>query len=417
MRSYIEDGELIEGQEMPPVTVSEVNGRISALIESEPDLAGICVLGEVSDLRRYDSGHWYFSLKDDKSQIKAVMWRSSAAKQAMSGFIPESGMLVVADGDIRVYEANGVYQIVVQAMRPAGEGAQYAAFLKLKKKLADEGLMDQSRKLPVPSFVSEVALVTSASSAAAKDFIKVARARWKGVRITIVPAIMQGNSAPASIIGALKQADGIQSADLVAVVRGGGSSEDLWCFNDEGLARAISSMKKPVVTGIGHEIDITIADYVADLRASTPSNAAELTIPDGAAIGLALAGVSRRLRSRMEDEISVRKASLSALSMKGPMARPMDMIEIRRQAMDDFSYSLRSSMISIVEKAKAALDSRRVSVEALNPDAILRRGYSVCTLPDGSVVRDSRQAKSGALVGVRLHKGFLGCTVRESDPS
>lgn len=396
------------------ISVSDINARIARMFDDEPDFAGISVMGEVADLRRYGSGHWYFTLKDDRSQLKAVMFRSAAAKQAALGFIPENGLLVVAYGDIRVYEPNGVYQIVAQSLAPAGEGARYAAFLRLKDKLLKEGLLDQARKKPLPSFIKDIALITSPSSAAARDFIKISKARWQGIRITIVPATMQGATAPASVAEALDAASRLREADVVVIARGGGSSEDLWCFNDEGLARAIAAMERPVVTGIGHEVDFTIADFVADVRASTPSNAAELLVPDASAIAGAIGSVAGRLTGRLTEIAAAKRALLESMVSRGPLARPMDMVDLRRQAVDDMESSIRSAARRHVFEAGSRLKALEASVMALNPASVLDRGYSVCALPDGTVVRSYSQAPSGARVEVRLKHGTLGCEVVKS---
>lgn len=396
------------------VTVSDLNYRLARMFEDEPGLSGIAVIGEVSDLKMYPSGHWYYSLKDAKSQLKAVMFRSSAQRQVASGFIPENGMMVVAKGDIRVYEPNGVYQIIVESMAPAGEGAKYAAFLKLKEKLLKEGLFDQARKKPVPGFVRHVALVTSPSSAAARDFIKVSRARWQGMRITVFPAVMQGPSAPSGIIDALFQADSFEDAQVVVIARGGGSSEDLWCFNDEGLARTIAAMSKPVVTGIGHEVDFTIADFAADLRASTPSNAAELVTPDGYGLRQGIEAAGRRMTARVAGIISSARAALAAISSKGPLSRPMDMLDVRRQMLDEMGEDMKAAMDGLIKDARSRLMSLEASLSALNPDAVLARGYAVCTLGDGTVVRSAVQAPEGTGVQVRLKSGKLGCKVESS---
>lgn len=393
------------------ISVSELNAAIAGIIASVPELSGITVAGEVADLRQYGSGHWYFSLKDEKSQLKAVMWKMSASRQVASGFIPENGMLVLATGDVSVYEAGGVYQLTVRSMRPAGEGAKYAAFLRLKKKLMDEGLIDPGRRRKLPYFASTVALITSPSSAAAKDFQKVARERWKGIRIVLIPAVMQGATAPASVISALRRANRIEDLDAIAIVRGGGSAEDLWCFNDEALARAIAAAAKPVVTGIGHEIDDTIADMVADLRASTPSNAAELLVPDASSASSKLSELDRRILLRMEARVSSSRSRLEALVAASPIARPMDMVDLRRQAIDELGYTLLRGMERRIGDSKLAFRMKAAALSALNPEAVLERGFSICTLPDGKVVRDSSQTKAGDELRIRLHAGGIGCKV------
>ncbi len=393
------------------IGVSELNAVIAGIIASVPELSGITVTGEVSDLRRYGSGHWYFSLKDERSQIKAVMWKMSAARQMASGFIPEDGMLVLASGDVNVYEAGGIYQLNVKGMRPAGEGAKYAAFLKLKKKLMDEGIIDPGRRKKLPSFISGVALITSPSSAAARDFLKVARERWRGIRIMLIPAVMQGAYAPASVISALRQADRLDDADAIAIVRGGGSAEDLWCFNDEALARAIAASNKPVVTGVGHETDVTIADMVADLRASTPSNAAELIVPDEAAAVAKIDELRRRIGLMIESRIGALRSRLETTVSASPIARPMDIVDIRRQAIDESGYALLRGMERRISDAKLEFRMKAAALSALNPEAVLERGFSICMLTDGSIVRDSAQAKEGDELKVRLHKGRIGCRV------
>lgn len=413
MMRYDLEGMMPEGYP-GPVTVSELNERIARMFEDEPSFMGISVAGEVSDLRQHGSGHWYFNLKEAGSQLKAVMFRSAAARQAASGFIPENGLLVVALGDIRVYEPAGSYQIIVQAMAPAGEGAKYAQFLKLKEKLLGEGLLDAARKKPVPRFVKSVALITSPSSAAAQDFLKVAKARWKAVRITIVPATMQGTGAAESIMAALGVAERLDDADVCVIARGGGSSEDLWCFNDEALARRIAASSKPVVTGIGHEVDFTIADLVADLRASTPSNAAELVVLDAWALISSIEATSRRMSGRASELMASRRALLEAVAGKGAFAKPTLMVDLRRQAADGFQDRIVGAAGRMLTEKSGRLLALEAAVRAMNPEAVLKRGYSVCLLPDGTVVRHANQAPKGAEVAVRLSDGRLGCEVIES---
>jgi exodeoxyribonuclease VII large subunit len=394
-----------------PLTVSEVTRLIKDRLTSEPGLKNIYLVGEVYDVKVPSSGHIYFSLKDAEAVIHCVMWRSRADGLA---FKLEPGIKVVAFGSIGLYEHSGQYQIYVDRLQQEGLGALHQAFERLRKKLEAEGLFDEARKRPIPRFPRVVGLVTSQTGAAIQDIIRVSTSRWPAASILLAPASVQGASAPQELIHALDLLNGVaqvERIDVIIVARGGGSPEDLAAFNDEALARAIAASKVPVVTGIGHEVDRTIADYVADKYAATPSQAAEKVFPDARELKARVRDLISLAASRTRAIVLLRRDRHGLLMASRAMSRPMDIIEQHRQTLDDSTEALKDVAKAIIEghRHKLALDSRALG--SLDPRAILGRGYSITMDGQGQVIKDPEQVKVGDGIKVMVHMGEMDARV------
>lgn len=388
-------------------TVSEVTSLVKEVLESSLPL--FWVEGEISNFTHHRSGHMYFSLKDERSKLPAVMFKFK--NQALR-FVPKDGLKVVAWGQIRVYEPSGRYQLYVEQMRPAGVGDLAAAFEKLKAKLSAEGLFDAERKRPIPRFPGTVAVVTSPTGAAVRDVIRVVKARWPSTRLVVVPASVQGNSAAPEIAEAMRLVDEWGGADVMIVGRGGGSLEDLWAFNEEGVARAISAAVTPVVSAVGHEVDFTIADFVADVRAATPSNAGELVVSDRADILRAVSSSVERLRNGVARGMTARwdrvRSTLSAYGMRAP-AR---LVERFSERVDELSGRLASRARDRVALAGQRLGQALAELRLADPTNILGRGFAaVALLPALSPVRSVRDVGAGASVRVTVRDGAFDCLV------
>ena len=371
-------------------TVSEINARIKEAIEEEVGFEYVWIVGEVSNFRgNYSSGHWYFSLKDNETQISAVCfkWANQYIK-----FLPENGMEVIVCGQISVYEKQGTYQINVRHVEPKGVGAQALALEQLKEKLFKEGLFDEERKRPLPFLPQRIGIVTSPTGAAIKDILKVLHRRYPNLDILISPARVQGKEASHDIINALGLLYEQKQIDLIILARGGGSKEDLWVFNDEGVARQITKSPVPVISAIGHEIDITISDLVADVRAATPSMAAEIAV---------------REKQELLDGINYFKEQIAfALGNKVELyAREIDQLQ------SEFVYLIQTKL----EAAKSELSNLAGSLDALSPLKVLNRGYSITEkLPEKEVIKDSKKLKKGDEVLISFNKGQATCTVKET---
>jgi len=381
------------GLEIEVYSVSQITDRVTRLLQADAVLADVWVSGEISNFTHHSSGHMYMTLKDDASRLRAVMFQG--ANRGLR-FRPESGMRVFAHGYVGVYRSGGEYQLYIDFMEPAGLGGLFLAFQQLKARLEAEGLFDPALKRSLPRFPKRIAVATSPTGAAIRDIITVARRRWPAVNIVIIPTLVQGDGAPASIASSIEQANALAEAggddgvDVLIVGRGGGSAEELWAFNDETVARAIRSSRIPVVSAVGHETDFTIADFAADVRAATPSAAAELVVPD-IVVYLRQVEVARARLAR-----SVRR-----------------LIDQRRQRVDELRRWL-------VQKTQMKLRASRERVQrvvgvlsALDPQAVLGRGYAICRGPDGAILKDSQSVRTGDAVSVRLGRGAIGCEVRE----
>lgn len=392
-------------------TVSGLTLLIKTTLEELPALRGIWVRGELSGCTRHSSGHLYFSLKDAGSRLRCVMFRSQCRGLRFS---PADGLEVLAYGSVSVYERGGEYQLYVEALEPAGLGALYLAFVQLREKLAREGLFDQARKRPLPPYPKRIILVTSPTGAAVRDMIKILRQRRPGLDILVVPVLVQGPEAAASIAAGLAAASR-QEADLVIVGRGGGSPEELQPFNEEIVARAIAACRHPVVSAVGHEIDVTIADFAADVRAATPSAAAETAVPDDRAVRANLAGLTRRLAALYRRRLAVERAALARLAAKPALIRPDRLLAGPRQRLDETRSEMARAARTMLARARQDLAACAGRLGAVSPLATLGRGYSVCLGPDGRAVREAAQVDRGETVRVLLHRGRLDCLVQERE--
>jgi len=382
-------------------SVSEVNTYLKGLLESDHNLQDLWVEGEISNLSRPKSGHLYFTLKDSSAAIRCVMWRSRAAGV---NFVIQDGTAVSAHGSLSVYEQRGDYQLYVDALRPRGEGALYQEFQRLKAKLEAEGLFDPQRKRPLPAWPRRIGIVTSATGAAFQDMRKTLYRRFPLVEILLEPASVQGDSAPGEIIQALKRLYEIQP-DLILVGRGGGSIEDLWAFNDEGVARTLAESPVPVISGVGHETDFTISDFVADLRAPTPTAAAELAVPDQVELRQALSEYQTRLSRALQATLSDQRWKEENLAAQLERLSPLGDINNGRQRLDELSSRSSRGLKGYLKSARDGCQSLSARLAALNPEAILQRGYAIVTGADGGTIYQVGQTSSGAQLTVRVSDG------------
>ncbi|MCM1149247.1 MAG: exodeoxyribonuclease VII large subunit, partial [Butyricicoccus sp.] len=335
------------------LSVTALNSRIKNMLDSDSVLQNICVSGELSNYKLHSSGHHYFTLKDAGSSIRCVMFRSAASKLR---FRPESGMSVLASGRVSVFPRDGAYQLYCESLSPQGAGDLHVAFEQLKSKLAAEGLFDRAHKKPLPRFPARIAVITSGSGAAVRDVIRVTGKRWPMAKITVMPVRVQGAEAPPEIVGALNYANRHNVAELIIAGRGGGSIEDLWAFNDERVARAIYASEIPVISAVGHEPDVTIADFVADMRAATPSNGAELAVPDQSEMRSLLSGAEIRARQAMRKKLDNLRRQLTQLSDRRVIQSPTGYIDQKRMELDHAGDRL----ISAAERRLAAARREQV---------------------------------------------------------
>ncbi len=357
----------------PVLSVSQLTAEIKDLLESAyPE---VWVSGEISNFSRPQSGHCYFTLKDDEAQIRAVMWRMTAARIR---FPLEDGLEVICRGSLDVYAPRGSYQLVVQQLEPKGLGALEQALRKLRERLAAEGLFDALRKRPLPRFPRRIAIVTSPTGAAVRDFLEVIRRRWRGADVLVVPARVQGEGSAAEIAAAIAAVNRLATPiDVLVVARGGGSLEDLWSFNEEIVVRAIHASRIPVVSGVGHEIDVTLADLVADVRALTPSEAAERVVPAADEIAAHLAQQQSRLTAALRNRAITARMRVENLASRRPLRRPLDQIHELAQRLDELSSRSTRALGQRVARLRALADSRARQIDALSPLAVLGRGYSI----------------------------------------
>lgn len=421
------DEELKEKTREPDVlTVSELNRGIREILEGGFPL--IWLKGEISNFKAHTSGHFYFSLKDKKAQINAVMFKGFNAQLR---FRPEDGMEVLVRGKITVYEPRGNYQVFCELMEPVGAGALQKAFEQLKAKLAAEGLFAESRKRPLPSLPRHIAIVTSPTGAAIRDMLNVLGRRFKGAHITVVPCKVQGDQAPGEIVEAIKLANRLHDVDVMIVGRGGGSIEDLWAFNDERVARAIASARVPVISAVGHEIDFTIADFVADLRAPTPSAAAELVVKNAADILNRLAAIERALRLSISRLLNTGRQSVNGVSRRlvDPQRRIEDaalrcdellhrleakihhLIDARTLLLKPCGVRLKGALSHLLLAKREALARNAAVLDSLSPLKVLDRGYSMVTV-EGRVVTNAAELRPGQRIDVRMGQGEIEAEVK-----
>jgi len=388
--------------------ISELNNYVKKLLEADNTLAGIYVKGELSNYVVYSSGHHYFSMKDATGRLKCVMFKGSASKLR---FKPEDGMSVIAYGRVEVYQRDGVYQLIVNEISPDGVGDLYVAFEQLKEKLHKEGLFDEQFKKPLPQFPKSIAIITSADGAAVQDIVRILGNRWPLTNVVIIPVRVQGVEAPPEIVSAIKYANANKVADLIITGRGGGSIEDLWAFNDESVARAIFASEIPVISAVGHEPDVTIADFVADVRAATPSNAAELAVPDRLDVYSWLKSVEVRLQQTISRDLKQRRQRLSDISNRRVLQSPKYYIEDRRIQIDRSAERLTSSMQRQVYKKRERYTRLAASLDAMSPLKVLGRGYAIAQKDNGAIIKEASDVKQGDKLKIRLKQDEIKCIV------
>ena len=389
-------------------SVSDLNAYIKELVAIDYRLQELQVIGEVSNFSRAKSGHLYFTLKDESSQIRCVMWASMAKR---STFMPIDGDAVVAQGRISVYEAMGTYQLYVEWLEPAGRGDLAREFEQLKERLEAEGLFDQEHRIPIPTFPQKIGIVTSANAAALRDIRTVLRRRWPLVSVLIAPTLVQGRDAPEEIIRAIQWLDGRQDVDTIIVSRGGGSMEDLWAFNDEGVARAIYNAAHPVIVGVGHETDFTIADFVADLRAPTPSAAAELAVPDRTEMMDHVRGLSASMVSDTEAILNGQRIYLNGLIRALKNLSPQSALDSQRQYVDGLFERLDRAITIYLEQQRNKLEFSQTRLVAISPISTLARGYAIVKKKDGRIVRTIQAVETGDGIDIQLADGEIEATV------
>ena len=392
----------------PVLSVSQLNDYIKNSLEGDRNLLDLAVSGELSNYKIYPSGHHYFTLKDAESSLSCVMFRSSAARLR---FRPESGMKVTATGRISVYTRGGAYQLNCSALIPQGIGDLQVAFEQLKEKLAAEGLFDRKYKKPIPAFPKRIAIITSSAGAAVHDMIRILGQRWPMTKVILLPVRVQGVEAPPEIVGAIRYANEFDVADLIITGRGGGSIEDLWAFNDERVARAIFASRIPVISAVGHEPDVTISDYVADLRASTPSNAAELAVPDWREIRESLEGYDIRARPAVRKRLQTLSQRLDSLKNRRVFQDPTSGIGDRRLRLDHIRDRLTAAEERRISSDKQRFIKLGASLDAMSPLRVLSRGYAVAVNDRGETIKSVHQVSIGERLELRVSDGRIGTVV------
>lgn len=390
------------------LTVSKLNNYIKTLLDGDSLLREVAVSGELSNYKVYPSGHHYFSLKDAESSIRCVMFKGSASHLR---FKPETGMGVVAVGRVSVFPRDGAYQLYCTELLPQGLGDLAAAFEQLKAKLAAEGLFDRAHKKPIPRFPRTIAVITSGAGAAVRDIIRVAGKRWPMAKIVVLPVRVQGAEAPPEIVGAIRYANRWRVGDVIITGRGGGSMEDLWAFNDERVARAIFASEIPVISAVGHEPDVTIADFVADVRAATPSNGAEIAVPEQADVRALLLSLENRLGQAERKRLDALASRLNELSARPVLQSPTGFLQNRRLDVDRLSDRLNAAEKHLLLAKRQEYVRLVSSLEAMSPLKVLARGFSVATDASGAILRDAKAVAPGDSVHIRLEHGALDCRV------
>ncbi|NLU42512.1 MAG: exodeoxyribonuclease VII large subunit [Firmicutes bacterium] len=392
------------------VAVSELSLHIKRVLDSHDELQAIWVRGEITDLHRHtQSGHLYFSLKDSESRLKCVMFKSDCASVE---FEPQDGMSVAALGDVSVYTRGGVYQLYARRLVNLGDGMLFRSFEMVKKKLAEEGLFDLARKRGLPEFPRRIAVITSPEGAAIKDVIAVIGRRYPAAELVVVPCAVQGTEAPASIARALELAAEDGEFDVGILTRGGGAADDLWAFNDELVARQLAAMPFPMICAVGHERDFTICDLVADLRAPTPSAAAEMAVPDRAVVLERVASLSSRARRSLAKSLDLCSLSVDRLLGSWVFRRPEMIIDTRRQALEEALHRLETAFGQILAPRRARLDLLMSRADSSSPLKTLQRGYSIVTsLKSGNLVTSKSQVHPGDEIEIRVSDGLIHATV------
>ena len=389
-------------------SVSELNGIIKELFDESRLFQNISVRGELSNYKVYPSGHHYFTLKDSESSLRCVMFKNNALRLR---FRPESGMSVTAFGRISVFPRDGAYQLYCSALMPEGAGDLQLAFEQLKKKLSEEGLFDEAHKKELPAYPKRIAIITSSAGAAVHDMIRILSRRWPMSKVLLLPVRVQGEEAPAEIVGAIRYANRHAISDLIITGRGGGSIEDLWAFNDERVARAIYASEIPVISAVGHEPDVTISDYVADRRASTPSNAAEIAVPDASEERQALDSLSIRASQAMDKRLRQLRSDLENLRSRRVLRDAGAYLDDRRVELDHMREKLGAVMENELGRKRREQVRLAAALDAMSPLRVLTRGYAVASDENGRIVSSVKMIGTGARLRLKLSDGSADCRV------
>ncbi len=390
------------------LSVTQLNEYIRVMVDGDSFLSSVAIKGEISNYKVYPSGHHYFTIKDNGASLKCVMFRSSALKLK---FRPENGMQVIAMGKISVYPRDGVYQLYCSALALDGVGDLHAAFEQLKAKLEAQGLFDSLHKKPIPQYPQRIGIITSSAGAAIHDMIRILCKRYPLTKVLLLPVRVQGTEAPAEIVAAIQYANYHKLADVLIVGRGGGSIEDLWAFNDENVAKAIFASEIPVISAVGHEPDVTISDYVADLRAATPSNAAERAVPDQdglrQTLDTMLASMSNSALRLLRDA----RRHLELLQKRPVLRSPMQAVLQRKESLTHLKTRLAAAYDKSISQKRNKFIALTAGLDAMSPLKVLIRGYAVVQHDDGAIIRSKQQLRSGDHVNITLHDGEIQATV------
>ena len=392
------------------LSITQINEYIRGKMDSDQLLNQVAVRGEISNYKLYPSGHHYFTLKDEGAALKCVMFKGNAMRLR---FRPENGMKVIAMGKISVFPRDGAYQLYCTNMAMDGVGDLYTAFEQLKKKLAAQGLFDPAHKKPIPKYPGTIGIVTSSAGAAVHDMLRILRKRYPLTQVKLLPVRVQGVEAPGEIAAAIRYANHHQLADLLIVGRGGGSIEDLWAFNDERVAYAIYESRIPVISAVGHEPDVTISDYVADLRAATPSNAAELAVPDQDALGQTLDAMSAAMATALTRQLKSARQHLNVLSASPALKSPTGYLEQKQKTLELLKNRLIAAQNQNISRKSARYVALTAKLDAMSPLKVLTRGYAMAQTEDGSVLRSVEQVDLGQRITVSLNDGTISATVMD----
>ena len=396
--------------EQKVISVTQINEYIRAQMDADPLLGNLAIRGEISNYKMYPSGHHYFTLKDEGGALRCVLFKGNAMRLR---FRPENGMKVIAMGKISVFPRDGAYQLYCTALSPDGVGDLHVAFEQLKAKLAAQGLFDPAHKKPIPKYPQTIGIVTSSAGAAVHDVLRILRKRYPLCKVLLLPVRVQGVEAPPEIAGAIRYANHYRLADLLIVGRGGGSIEDLWAFNDERVAYAIYESQIPIISAVGHEPDVTIADYVADLRAATPSNGAELAVPDQDALRQTLDAMSGAMASSLTRQVKAAKQHLQVLSASPALHSPTGYLDQKRKNIEMLRNRLVSAQIQGTDRKKRRYVELAAKLDAMSPLKVLTRGYAMAQTETGEVLKSVTQVQKGDTITVHLSDGRINAAVTD----
>ncbi len=393
------------------LSITQINEYIKGKMDADPLLLNLAVRGEISNYKLYPSGHHYFTLKDEGGALKCVMFKGNAGRMK---FQPENGMKVIAMGRISVFPRDGAYQLYCTAMAQEGTGDLHAAFEQLKKKLEAQGLFDPAHKKPLPKYPKVIGIITSSAGAAVHDMLRILKKRYPLAKVRLLPVRVQGVEAPPEIAGAIAYANHFKLADLLIVGRGGGSIEDLWAFNDERVAYAIYESKIPIISAVGHEPDVTISDYVADLRAATPSNGAELAVPDREALLQTLDSMSAGMSAALQRQLRAARQHLDVLSKSPTLSSPTGYLQQKAKDVEFLQNKLVNFQIQGLERKKRRYVELTAKLDAMSPLKVLTRGYAMAQTADGTVLKSVKQVRQGDKITVALCDGHIDAEVERS---